>query len=90
MLANIDERIKDKILIQCYNTTCVIYVFKNAEYMYMYVLTLFLNSLNVLVCQMFSGSKFQSCGPVIGVELVSDHLKCPVYRADIVIKVLLK
>ena len=56
MLANTDGRIKDKILIQYYNTTCVIYDFKNAEYRY--VLTLFLNSWSVLVCQMFSGSKF--------------------------------
>ena len=41
MLANIDGRIKDKILIQYYSTTCVMYDFKNAEYKY--VLTLFLN-----------------------------------------------
>ena len=34
MLANIDEKIKDRILIQYYNTTCVIYDLKNAEYRY--------------------------------------------------------
>ena len=57
MLANIDERINDKILIQYYNTTCVIYDLKNADYRS--VLTLFLDSWSVLVCRMFSGSKFQ-------------------------------
>ena len=72
MLANIDERIKDKILIQYYNTTCVIYDLKNAQYRY--VLSLFLNSWSVLVCRMFSGSKFQSCGPRIEKEFLANEL----------------
>ena len=71
MLANLDERIKDKILIQYYNT-CVIYDFKNAEYRS--VLTLFFNSWSVLVCRKFSDSKFQSCGPVIEKEFLTNEV----------------
>ena len=40
---------------------------------YRYVLTLLLNSWSVLVCRMFSGSKFQSCGPVIKVLANEAH-----------------
>ena len=72
--------INDKIVIQ-YNTTCVIYDFKNAEYMY--VLALLLHFWSVLVCRMFSGSTFQSCGPVTEKEFLANeaHLNfCTITR----------
>ena len=40
----------------------------------MYVLTLLLNSWSVFVCRMFSGSKFQSCGPVIEKEFLANEV----------------